>query len=375
MTHVYDKKNPFPSTVLNNVALTPEKSVKETIQIDFNLEGSGLTYEAGDALGVCPENDYDLVDAIISKMGYSPEEIVPSCDGTPVPLREALGCSYDITSLNKSILTKWSEKSDSSELSAVLASGNSQDIKDYCCGRDILDLITSCPAQFENATEFVGILKKLMPRLYSIASSPNAHPGEVQLVVGVVRYDSLGRRRGGVCSTYMADRVGRGPCRIFVHVSKNFRLPEDKSKSVIMVGPGTGIAPFRAFIEERIVSEATGRNWFFFGNPYKETDFLYEEWLSGLEKTGKLKLSLAFSRDQAEKLYVQHLMVQNGKELWTWLQEGAHFYVCGDASRMAKDVDEALRTVAMEHGGLSAEEADDYFRQLKKDKRYQRDVY
>lgn len=373
MTVMFDKKNPFPAPVLNNRALTPEDSAKETIQIDFSLEGSGLTYEAGDALAVCPENDYDLVDALIEKMGYNPEEIVPSCDGAPVSLREALGRYYDICSLNKAILTKWAEAADSEELRELVQDADK--VKEYILGRDFLDLMYAYPAQFENATAFVSLFKKLMPRLYSIASSPNAHPGEVQLLVGVVRYNSYGRQRNGVCSTYMSDRVGQGPCRVFVHSSKSFRLPEDKSTPIIMVGPGTGIAPFRAFIEERVVSGATGKNWFFFGNPYRATDFLYEEWLTGLEKEGKIKLSLAFSRDQAEKLYVQHLMLQNAEELWTWLQQGAHFYVCGDAARMAKDVDQALRDIICQQGGMTEEGADEFIKQLKKDKRYQRDVY
>lgn len=373
MTEIYDKKNPFPAPVLNNMALTPESSPKETIQINFSLEGSGLTYEAGDALAVCPENDYDLVDAIIQKLGFSPEEMVPSCDDISLSLRKALGCSYDICSINKSILLKWAEVADSDELRKMAE--DPAKVREYACGRDILDLIHEYPAGFESAKAFVSILKRLMPRLYSIASSPNAHPGEVHLVVAVVRYNSYGRQRNGVCSTYMSDRVGRGPCRVFIHSTKSFRLPEDKSKPVIMVGPGTGIAPFRAFIEERMVSGATGGNWFFFGNPYRATDFLYEEWLTGLEKKGKLKLSLAFSRDQEEKLYVQHLMLQNAAELWTWLQDGAHFYICGDASRMAKDVEEALKTIACQQGGLSEEGAEEFIRQLRKEKRYQRDVY
>ena len=241
---------------------------------------------------------------------------------------------------------------------------------------ELIDLITEHPADFADGEEFVGILKKLQPRLYSIASSPNAHPGEVHLTVAIVRYNSHDRNRGGVCSTFLSDRVEENVPGVFVHNNKAFRLPSDLSKDVIMVGPGTGVAPFRAFLEERKATEASGRNWLFFGNPHAATDFIYEEEITQMQKEGVLNnLSLAFSRDQAEKVYVQDLMLESGKEFWDWLDGGGHFYVCGDASRMAKDVDKALHTIAMEHGGLSEEDAIAYFKELKKEKRYARDVY
>ena len=240
----------------------------------------------------------------------------------------------------------------------------------------MLDLATEYPASFESAEAFVGILKKIMPRLYSIASSPNAHPEQVHLCVGAVRYTARDRKRGGVCSTYMADRLQPGhTARGFVHTNKNFRLPEDGDTPIIMVGPGTGIAPFRAFWEERAASGAKGGNWLFFGNPYRATDFCYEDELNQLTGTGKLKLSVAWSRDQEKKVYVQHLMVQEGEELWKWLEAGACFYVCGDASRMAKDVDNALHEVIQTWGHKTPEEAAAYVADMKQHRRYQRDVY
>jgi len=254
--------------------------------------------------------------------------------------------------------------------------GDKQEFEDFCWGRELVDLIIDHPADFGDGEEFVSVLKKLQPRLYSIASSPKANPGEVHLTVAIVRYNSRGRDRGGVCSTFLSDRAGDTLPGVFVHSNKAFRLPEDTTKDVIMVGPGTGIAPFRAFLEERDATKAEGQNWLFFGNPYASTDFIYEEELTAMQKKGVLnQLSLAFSRDQKEKIYVQDRMIEHGADLWKWLQGGAYFYVCGDASRMAKDVDAALHTIAQTHGGMSEEDAVAYFKQLKKDKRYARDVY
>lgn len=374
-TEPYGKKNPFPAPALRKTELTEKNSPKEAIQIDFSLEGSGLTYEAGDALGVFPTNDPALVDELIAALGLCPGAETPLPDGGSSTLREALIHSYDITSISKSLLAKWEGWARSPGLSELMESGDKDRVSAYCVGRGLIDLALEYPVSFENAEQLVGLLKKLSPRLYSIASSPKAHPGEVQLTVGVVRYTSYGRQRHGVCSTFMSDRVGNGTAGVFVHSNKNFRLPEDATKPVIMVGPGTGIAPFRAFIEERLATGATGLNWLFFGNPHRASDFLYEDWLLGLEKEGRLKLSLAFSRDQEEKLYVQHLIESQSAEFWALMQQGAYFYICGDASRMAKDVEHALKVVAEKEGSMTAEEADAYIKELKKDKRYQRDVY
>ncbi len=375
-TEPYGKKNPFPAPVLSVKHITGKGSPKETIHIEYDLTGSGLEYVTGDALGVIPMNDPGLVDALITKLGLCPGCEVPMPDGGTASLRDALISGYDITNVNKPLLTKWAAVSGHADLQALVDSGDKEKIADYSWGRDVLDLATDYPSSFEDGAALVACLKKVMPRLYSIASSPNAHPGQVHLCVGAVRYTSNGRKRGGVCSTFMSDRMQAGDtARVFVHSNKNFRLPEDLSKPVIMVGPGTGIAPFRAFLEERVVSGATGGNWFFFGNPYKATDFCYEDELTKLVEAGKLKLSLAWSRDQAEKVYVQHLMEREGESLWQWLEDGASFYVCGDASRMAKDVDAALVKVVEVWGGKSPEDAAAYVDAMRKDKRYQRDVY
>lgn len=375
-TEPYGKKNPFPAPVIGCKCLTGEGSPKETVHIEFDLTGSGLDYVTGDALAVIPTNDPALVDALIEHLQLDPAEQVDNPDGNPMPLRDALIQCYDITNVNKSLMTKWQTLSGNPELLELLGSEHKEAIASYCWGADLIDLATDYPAQIAGGAVLVGILKKIMPRLYSIASSPNAHPCQVHLCVGAVRYTSRERQRGGVCSTYMSDRLAPGQCaRVFVHSNKNFRLPEDGAKPVIMIGPGTGIAPFRAFWEERAVSGATGKNWFFFGNPYKATDFCYEAELNRLVENGSMKLSLAWSRDQAEKVYVQHLMEQEGPELWKWLEEGACLYVCGDASRMAKDVDAALHKVIETCGGKTSEEAMEYVADLKKTKRYQRDIY
>ncbi|MDB4409064.1 sulfite reductase subunit alpha [Akkermansiaceae bacterium] len=372
----YGKKRPFPSPLVNSYNLNGEGTDRETYHIEFSLEGSGLEYETGDALSVFSHNPEEAVDEILKNLSFKPTEEVPLPNGKEATLREALITSYDIRSLNKSLLTKWQKTSGSPFLRALIEGGEKADFEDFCWGRELIDLIVDHPADFGDAEEFVGVLKKLQPRLYSIASSPKAHPGEVHLTVAIVRYESHGRKRGGVCSTYFSDRMGETAPGVFVHHNKAFRLPEDLNKDVIMVGPGTGIAPFRAFLEERKATNAPGRNWLFFGNPHAATDFIYEDEITAMQKEGVInKLDLAFSRDQAEKIYVQDRMLESGAELWSWLQDGGYFYVCGDASRMAKDVDNALHKIAQDHGGLSEEAATDYFKQLKKEKRYARDVY
>lgn len=371
----FSKSNPFPSNVVENYNLNGP-GAKETHQIALSLEGSGLEYEVGDALGVFPLNPAETVDEIIANLPFKAGN-VPTPDGGEAPLREALIQHYDIGSLNKSIIQKWQQRSGSPFLRSLVEADNKKSYDDFCWGRDLIDLIIDHPADFSDSEEFVSILKKLQPRLYSIASSPRAHPGEVHLCVGIVRYHTFGRQRGGICSTFFSDRIRDGvQPRVFVHSNNAFRLPANGDTPVIMVGPGTGIAPFRAFLEERKASAAKGKNWLFFGNPHSTSDFLYKEELTAFQADGTLsRLDLAWSRDQKEKVYVQNLMLQNGAELWSWLQEGAAFYVCGDASRMAKDVDQALLKVAEQQGKLTSDEAAAFISQLKKDKRYLRDVY
>lgn len=371
----YSKRNPFPSTVLENRNLNGP-GAKQTHHVALSLVDSGLEYEAGDALAVIPHNDPRVVDEIIANLPFKPEE-VPGRDGREIPLREALLEHYDIGCLTKAVVKKWQARSGSPYLRSLMEADDAQAWKDFCFGRELIDLVTDHPADFSDAEEFVSVLKKLQPRLYSIASSPKAHPGEVHLCVGIVRYETHGRQRGGVCSTFLSDRMdSETHPRVFVHHSPAFRLPEDDSIPVIMVGPGTGIAPFRAFLEERQATQAKGPSWLFFGNPHSATDYLYRDEIEQFVSNGTLdRLDLAWSRDQNEKIYVQHLMEQRGAEIWKWLEEGAVFYVCGDASRMAKDVDAALHQLVADHGGKTADEADEYVAQLKKDKRYQRDVY
>lgn len=371
----YSKKRPFPSTVSKNFNLNGP-GPKQTNHVEISLEGSGLSYEVGDALGVFPENPESVADEIIAALPFRSGE-VPTSTGEEVSLREALIRHYDIGNINKSLIVKWQSRSGSPFLRSLVEADDKKAWEDFCWGRDLIDLVLNHPADFTDGEDFVSVLKKLQPRLYSIASSPNAHPGEVHLCIGIVRYDTHGRKRGGICSTYLSDRLtADSRPGVFVHRNNAFRLPADGDVPVIMVGPGTGIAPFRAFLEERKAAGAKGKNWLFFGNPHQATDFLYGEELEAFRKDGTLsRMDLAWSRDQKDKVYVQNLMLNEGAEMWKWLQEGAAFYVCGDASRMAKDVDAALHTIAREHGKLSEEDAAAYVSQLKKDKRYMRDVY
>ncbi|QTN32771.1 flavodoxin domain-containing protein [Akkermansiaceae bacterium] len=371
----YSKKKPFPSPVLKNYNLN-RPGAKQTNHVELSLEGSGLGYEVGDALGVFPENPESVVDEIIAALPFRAGD-VPTSTGEEVPLREALIRHYDIGNINKSLIGKWQKRSGSPFLRALVEADDKAAYESFCWGRDLIDLVIDHPADFTDGEDFVSVLKKLQPRLYSIASSPKAHPGEVHLCVGIVRYNSHGRQRGGICSTYLSDRPqDSSKPGVFVHRNNAFRLPADGAVPVIMVGPGTGIAPFRAFLEERKAIGAKGRNWLFFGNPHKSSDFLYEDEMEAYAKDGTLsRMDLAWSRDQDTKVYVQDLMLKEGAEIWKWFQEGAAFYVCGDASRMAKDVDAALLTIAREHGELSDEDAAAFIAQLKKDKRYLRDVY
>jgi sulfite reductase (NADPH) flavoprotein alpha-component len=331
----YSKKHPFPAPLLENHLLNDRASSKDTRHIAFSLAGSGLVYETGDALGVMPQNCPGVVDHIIAAQQLDPAASVPLPNGKAAPLREALIANYEIR--------QWIGQ----------------------------------PAAGKSAADFVSELRKLQPRLYSISSSLKAHPDQVHLTVGAVRYEKDGLLHKGVASTFLADRLDIGKTTgVFIHTAPHFRLPTDLNKDVIMVGPGTGIAPFRAFLHERAVTKAAGRNWLFFGDQHAATDFLYQEEIESFFRQGVLtKLDLAFSRDQAAKIYVQTKMLERAEELWQWLEGGAHFYVCGDASRMAKDVDAALHAIAAQCGQLSAEEATAYFAKMKQEKRYARDVY
>ena len=371
----YGKSNPFPAKLLKNVLLNKPGSGKEVRHYEIALNGSGLTYEAGDALGVVPVNCHELVDDVLEALKAKPDENVKFGDNI-MSLREALTHHFDVNKPSQELLATVAKAAPQSELAALLAPEKRDDLKKWLWGRHVIDLLELLPAPMPVA-EFIPLLKKLAPRLYSISSSPKAHPGEVHLTVGAVRYESHGRVRKGVASTFLADRVGDAEfVKVFVQPSHGFKPPANGDLPMIMVGPGTGIAPFRAFLEERLATSAKGKNWLFFGDQKKDTDFLYDELLTGWQTSGFLtRLDLAFSRDQEKKIYVQDRMIENAAELWSWLEAGAHFYVCGDASRMAKDVDAALHKVVETVGGKSADEAKAYVAKLKSDKRYQRDVY
>lgn len=372
----YSRKNPFPSELKERVMLNGRGSAKETIHLEFDLEGSGLEYEAGDALAVIPHNAEDVVNDIMAATKLDPDSpvLIKEQDYT---LREALTTQLDVTAISLPVLKRYNEIAKDAKLAAMLDPENKAQLQDYLYGREIVDVLSDFPAKEITADALVGIMRKLPPRLYSIASSPKAHPGEVHLTVGVVRYDAHGRNRKGVCSTYLAERIEEGgKAEIFVTPNKHFKVPANPDAPMIMIGPGTGIAPFRAFVEERKATGAKGKNWLFFGDQHYLTDFLYQmEWQDYLADGILTKLDVAFSRDQAEKVYVQDRMRENAQELYAWLKEGASFYVCGDASRMATDVDVALHDIVKSEGGMSAEEAEAYVKQLKADKRYLRDVY
>ena len=374
---IYDRKNPFPAEVISNQLLSGDHSNKETIHVELSLDGSGFEYLPGDVLAVLPHNAKDVVDSVLAATGLAANTRVEVKNVGKTSLGDALTSLLDITALSRKIVNLWQDICGSEELAALLKDTAKSEFKEWSEGRQIIDLLENYPAKSITAQQFVDILRKLPPRLYSIASSPKAHPGEVHLTVAAVRYDIHGRSRKGVASTYLADDALKGSkVSVYVHPNKNFRLPENDNTSVIMVGPGTGIAPFRAFIEERAETECAGENWLFFGDQNYNEDFLYQTELQDYLKEGHLsRLDVAFSRDQPEKIYVQHKMLENASEIWRWLETGAHFYVCGDASRMAKDVHDTLLRIIETQGDMNADDAAAYLTALKKDKRYQRDVY
>ena len=369
----YNKNNPYSSQLLVNRMLT-EGSDKETRHFELSLKDSGLSYEPGDSLGVLPLNCSGVVDDLLTAVGFSGNEEVALVE-QKINLRDALLNNFACTVLSKIQIKKFNEIAQVDALAEMLKIENKDSLIDYMWGRELIDLFLEYPQPNLSVEDFIGLLRPMPPRLYSIASSLSAHSDEVHLTVAVVRYDTHGRKRKGVCSSYLAERVGETiPC--YFHPNKNFKLPEDNDKPIIMVGPGTGIAPFRAFVEERQATGASGRNWLFFGDRSQKTDYLYGDEWSEYKKDGILnELDLAWSRDQTEKVYVQHKMLEKGAALWDWLQNGALFYVCGDASRMAKDVDQALRTIAQQEGAMSEDDSAIWVKTLQKEKRYLKDVY
>lgn len=374
----FDKKNPYPAEVLENIVLSGDYSAKETIHVEFSLEGSGFQYEPGDVLCVIPQNAESTVTALLAAIKVNASAEVELKNIGKTTLSDAIKNHLDITGISKKVANNIQALSGSKELAALIAGEAETSFKDWSYGREIIDLLefVDLPDSL-TAQQLVDCFRALPPRLYSIASSPKAHPDEVHLTVAAVRYETNGKERKGVASTFLADDAKQGTkVNVYLHKNKNFRLPESGDTPIIMVGPGTGIAPFRAFIEERAEDEAKGESWLFFGDQKYNEDFLYQLEFQDHLKSGALsKLDVAFSRDRPEKVYVQHKMAEHAAELWAWLEKGAHFYVCGDASRMAKDVNDTLIDIISTQGKKTKEEATEYLTALKKDKRYQRDVY
>ncbi len=372
----YSKNNPFKAEVLENLNLNGRGSNKETRHIELSLEASGLAFEPGDSIGILPENQADLVDQIISEMAWNSEEpVIVSKKGDSLPLREALLTHFEITVLTKPLMEKAAQLSSNDALKDLIKSDET--MRDYMDGRDLLDLIRDFSPWPVSESDFVQILRKMPTRLYSIASSYKANPDEVHLTIGAVRYHSHGRDRTGVCSAQLADRVEPGDfLNVYVHKNPNFRMPADLNAPIIMIGPGTGVAPFRSFLEEREELEAEGKTWLFFGDQHFRSDFLYQvDWQRWLSDGVLTEMDVAFSRDTDEKVYVQHRMLEKRKDFYQWLQDGASVYVCGDEKNMAKDVQETILTILQQEGGLSSEQADEYLTEMRKQKRYQRDVY
>jgi sulfite reductase (NADPH) flavoprotein alpha-component len=373
----YTRNNPYQSAVLVNELLTAPGSEKETRHIELALE-EGMHYTPGDAVGIIPENRREAVDEVLQALGFRGDERVLDHYKVEIDLDEALRTRLAIGKLTRGSVGQLGKLAPNNEgLKALCGPDNKARAEEWCYGREFVDLVTAFPGIVENPQQLFNILSRLTPRMYSIASSQALHQDNVQTTVRVVRYDSHGKSRQGLCSGHLGERAPVGDTLpIFLHANGNFRLPEDSSAPVIMVGPGTGIAPFRAFLEERQATGASGDNWLFFGEQRRALDFLYQDQLEGMHRDGILKrLDTAFSRDQAKKVYVQDRMQENAAELFHWLERGAYFYVCGDATRMAKDVELALLDAIAKGSNGTLDHAAEYLATMKKQKRYQRDVY
>ena len=369
----YNKQNPYTATLLTSQKITGRDSGKDVRHVEIDLEESGLTYQAGDALGVWFDNSSELANAILAKVGLSGVESV-EVDGESLSIHSALVSKYEITASNPQFVTKFAELSGSKKLQKLVE--DKDKLREYAANTQVVDVLAEKKTKL-SAEELVGLLRRLTPRLYSIASSQTEVDEEVHLTVGLVEYDKGDEKRYGGASGFLAQRLEEGgEVKVFVEHNNNFKLPQDDNTPIIMVGPGTGIAPFRSFIQERDNRDAEGKNWLFFGDRTFTQDFLYQvEWQKYLKSGLLTRLDVAFSRDQAEKVYVQHRILENAEQVWQWIQDGAYIYVCGDATRMAKDVHDALVFVAEQQGKLSREEAEAFINDLRKAKRYQRDVY
>ena len=372
----YTREHPYHAPVMERRVLTSDGSSKQTLHLALRVADERISYAAGDACGVIPQNDPVLVQELLEHLPFSGEERVRlpklSCS-----VREALMHYLQPTRLSRKMVEWFATRSGSAALSHLLHTDQAAHLDAYLYGRGLIDLLVEYPGVVTDPQDIAELLPRLAPRLYSISSSPAAHAGELHCTIGVVRYHAHGRHRGGIASTMIADRIaGDTALPIYIQPNKRFRLPVDGKQPIIMIGPGTGIAPFRSFLHERSALGHTGRNWLFFGERSATTDFLYRDELVQMRESGHLtRLDTAFSRDQERKVYVQHRMQEQGAELWRWLQEGAQVYVCGDASRMAKDVNEALHLIAQQHGAMSEDAAKEYISDLSEGHRYHRDVY
>ena len=417
MAEQWSAKNPYMTSITENYILNGEGSRKETRHIVFDLGDSGLDYKVGDALGVIAENPPHIVDELIEVQGWDRDQTVTTHKGERT-LYDALKKDFEVHMANKkfvkSLASKvvstgmnismafvsrqrnddaWNASDDDARPSGLKASVPSNDpaaqveainadvkaVEDYLWTRDYVDIMREFEVKY-TIEEFMELADKLKPRLYSIASSHDAHPGFVELTVGIVRFEYNGRARGGLCTQFMADEINTSgaPIGVFMSPTKSFVLPEDKDIDIIMVGPGTGIAPFRAFMEQRVHDGGKGRNWLFFGDQSASTEFYYKDTIEGWVDEGHLyKFTTAWSRDQEEKIYVQHRLKEHGKEVWEWFENGAYFYICGDKQYMAKDVHRALIDIAIEHGGMSEADATHFIEKtmMREQKRYLRDVY
>ena len=369
----YTKKLPYTATLLESQKITGRDSVKDIRHIEISLENSGIQYRPGDALGVWFKNDINLVDELTTLLGLQGDTSV-NWSGDDYNFNDALINKLELTQSYPTFVTKYAKYANNIELNALL--DDKSVLREYLSQRQIIDVVRQYPAKL-NAQQFVDTLRMITPRLYSIASSQAEVEDEVHLTVALVEYDAHGYAHQGGASSFLSTRLDEGgEVNVFVEKNDNFRLPDDGNTPVIMIGPGTGIAPFRAFMQQREAEEASGENWLFFGNPNYTQDFLYQTEWQRFVKDGVLnKVSLAFSRDQEQKVYVQHRMLEQGAEIYQWLEQGAHIYVCGDANHMAKDVQDALVQIVIAHGAKSDEQAEQYISDLRRAKRYQKDVY
>ena len=373
----YSRGQPWQAEVLVNQVITGRGSSKQTRHLELSLEESGMEFLPGDSIGVLTPNPVELVDEILATLKLDPQAQVPGASGESVTVRDALIKDYEIVPIARPVIQNYVAIQPNDQLIELLEDDHKQELTDWLYSRDLLDLLVEQPLAGLTAEQLVGLLRPIQPRLYSIASSQLANSDEVHLTVATVEYEARGRQRSGVATGWIANHVVEGETLgIYRHENPLFRLPEDSQQPVIMIGPGTGVAPFRAFLEEREAQGAEGRNWLFFGDRNFTTDFLYQrEWQAHLASDLLTRIDLAFSRDQAERIYVQQRMLEQSHEFYRWLEEGACVYVCGDATRMASDVHAALLEIIQKEGGLSAESAADYVSLMQRERRYQRDVY